>query len=155
MPPSACSNLPTWRAGGAGERAFFVAEEFRFDQFRGNGGAVEGDEGVFAARRFFVDGAGHEFLAGAGFAEDADASFAGGNALDLREEFCHGGAGADKFVLAEAVAEFAIFVLEAREAQRVFDGDEQLIGGERLFQEIERAEAGGLHRHFDVGLAGN
>ena len=155
MPPSACSNLPTWRAGGAGEGAFFVAEEFGFDEFGGNGGAIEGDEGVFVARRFFVDGAGDEFLAGAGFAEDADAGFAGGDAIDLREEFRHGGAGADEFVLAEAVAEFAVFVLEAGEFESIFDGEEKLIGGERLFEEIESAEAGGFDGHFDVGLAGD
>lgn len=142
-------------SGGAREGAFFVAEQLRFDEFGGNGGAIKGDESVFVTRGFFVNGAGHEFLAGACFAKDADAGFAGGNALDLREEFFHGGAGADEFVLAEPVSEFAVFVFEAGEAQRVFDGDQQLIGGERLFEEIESAKARGLHGHFDIGLAGD
>jgi len=56
-------------------------------------------------------------------------------------------------VLAETVAEFAVFVLEAGELESVVDGEQQLIGGEGLFEEIESAEARGLHGHFDVGLA--
>ena len=49
---------------GAGEGAFLVAEEFAFDQAGGNGGAVDLDEGSFAARAEPVDGAGEQFLAG-------------------------------------------------------------------------------------------
>ena len=44
-------------SGRAGESTFFVAEEFGLDQFGGNGGAIECDEGVFVARRFLVNGA--------------------------------------------------------------------------------------------------
>ena len=44
-------------SGSAGERTFFMAEEFGLDQFSGNSGAIESDEGVFLARRFFVNGA--------------------------------------------------------------------------------------------------
>jgi len=73
----------------------------------------------------------------------------------LREELRHSGAGADEFVLAKTVAEFAVLVLEAREFESVFDGEKELIGGERFFQEIECAEAGGFDGHFDVGLAGD
>ena len=105
--------------GSAGEGAFFVAEEFGFDQFGGNGGAVECDECVFAARRFFVDRARDQFLAGAGFAEDADAGFAGGDAIDLGEELGHGRAGADKFVLAETVRS-SRFSSSSRESLRAF-----------------------------------
>jgi len=73
----------------------------------------------------------------------------------LREKFRHGGAGSDEFVLAEAVAEFAIFILEACEFEGVFDGEKELIGGERFFEEIESAESCGFDGHFDVGLAGD
>jgi hypothetical protein len=71
----------------------------------------------------------------------------------LGEEFFHGGPTADEFVFAEAVAEFAVFVFEAGEAESVFYGDEELVGGERLFEKIERAEFGGFDGHFDIGLA--
>jgi hypothetical protein len=73
----------------------------------------------------------------------------------LREEFRHGRAGADEFVFAKAEAEFAVFVLEAGEFESIINGEEKLIGGKRFFEEIEGAEAGGFHGHFDVGLAGN
>ena len=43
-------------SGRAGESTLFVAEQFGLDQFGGHGGAIECDEGVFVARRFFVDG---------------------------------------------------------------------------------------------------
>jgi len=67
----------------------------------------------------------------------------------------HGGAGADEFVLAESMAEFAIFVFEASEAESVFDSDKELVGSERLFEEIESAEPRGFNSHFDIGLAGD
>ena len=57
-------------------------------------------------------------------------------------------------MFAQALAQLAVFVFEARQAQSILDGHEQLVGGERLFQKIERAKTGGFHGHFDVGLAG-
>jgi hypothetical protein len=140
---------------GAGERTFFVPEELGLDQFCGDSRAIESDEGAFVARGFLVNGARDQFFSGAGFAEDADAGFAGGDAVNLREELLHGGAGADEFVFTETMAEFTIFVFEAGEAEGVFYGDEKFVGGERLFEKIESAEAGGFDGHFDIGLAGN
>src|SRR6202008_381760 len=99
--------------GGAGECPFFMAKEFGLDEFGGNRSAIQSDEGAFMARRLFVDGAGDEFFAGAGFAENADAGLAGGDAVNLGEKLGHGRAGADEFVFAEAMAGFAVFVLEA------------------------------------------
>src|SRR5260221_4195073 len=55
---------------GAGERAFFVAEEFALHQVFGNGAAVDGDELRLAARAAGMDQARGDFLAGAGFAGD-------------------------------------------------------------------------------------
>src|SRR5207302_471682 len=136
----------------AGEGAFFVAEKFGLDQFRGDGRTIERDEGMLAPRRFLVNRARDEFFSRSGFAENADARFAGGHALDLRQQLFHGGTGADQFVLAKTPAQFAVFVFEPRQAQSVFHGDEQLVGGERLFQKIERPEFRGFHRHFDIRL---
>ena len=64
--------------GGAGEGAFLVAEELAFEERLGEGGAVEADEGSFAAGAGVVDGAGDEFLADAAFAADQDGGPAGG-----------------------------------------------------------------------------
>ncbi len=57
---------------GAGEGAFLVAEQLGLHQVRGYGAAVGGDEGALAAGAGLVEGAGQEFLAGAGFALDQD-----------------------------------------------------------------------------------
>ena len=141
--------------GRARERAFFVSEELRLDELGGDGSAVEGHEGAFAAGRFFVDGARDKFLSGARLPEDADASFAGGDFFDLRQQFGDGGTAADKFVFAEAMAEFAVFVFEAREFEGIFDREEQLVGREGFFEEVQCPETSGFDGRFDVGLAGD
>src|ERR1700759_5031045 len=91
------------------ERALFMTEEFAFDEFGGNGSAVEGDKWCCGALAFFVDGAGYEFFAGAGFPVDADARLALGYALDLRNDTAHGFAFEDHGVLADALAQVGIF----------------------------------------------
>ena len=56
--------------GGAGERALLVAEELRFDELVGNGGAVHLHERSVAAQALAMDGARHELLADAALAPD-------------------------------------------------------------------------------------
>ena len=58
-------------------------------------------------------------------------------------------------MFADALAQVAILVFQALELEDVVHGEQQLVGGERLFQEIERAEAGGADRHLDIGLPGD
>ena len=72
--------------GAAGAGAVAVAEEFGLDEVFGDGGAVELDEDAVAAQGLGVHGAGDEFFAGAGFAEDEDAAVGGGHELDLLAE---------------------------------------------------------------------
>ena len=55
---------------GAGERAFAMAEQLAFDERLGQGAAVDRDERLVGPRALVVNGAGDQFLAGAGFAED-------------------------------------------------------------------------------------
>jgi hypothetical protein len=110
--------------GCAGEGAFFVAEELALDQFGGNGGAVEGDEWAGGAVAFLMQGAGDKLFAGAGFAIDADARFAGRDAVNLSHEAAHGFAFPDEIVLADAALELLIFVLQAGELGCVFQGNQ-------------------------------
>ena len=98
--------------GGAGEGALFVAEQLGFDQLAGHGGAVQRDEGLLAPRAAVVQGARDQFLAGAGLAQDADARFAGGHAVHLRHHAAHGLAGADDLVLAHALPQLAVLLLQ-------------------------------------------
>ena len=139
----------------AGKGAFFVAEQFGFDQFGGNGRAIQRDKGAGAARAFLVNGARDEFLARAGFALDRDARFACGHALHLRQQPLHHRPGPDDFVLPQPAPQIAIFVFEVAQAQNIFDGHQQFFRGERLFQEIHSAKPRGAHGRFHAGLAGN
>ena len=70
------------RAGRAGEGALFVAEELAFEQTRGDGGAVQLDERSLAPAAEVVDGAGHQFFAGARFSLDQDRGIGGCDNFD-------------------------------------------------------------------------
>ena len=59
---------------GAGEGALDVAEQLGFQKRFRKRSAIDGDERLLAAGAVFVDGAGDEFLARAGFSGDQDAA---------------------------------------------------------------------------------
>ena len=92
VPWCANSNRPTFCADGAREGALLVAEQFALQQPRGDGRAVELDEGALAARAQVVKRTGDEFLAGAGFATNEHRGIGGGDRLDLLEDPAQGGA---------------------------------------------------------------
>src|SRR6185503_19108424 len=75
---------------GAGKGALLMAEQFRFQQVLGNGGAVHGNEGLVGALRLAVDIAGENFLTRAAFAGDQDGGFAAGNLVGQAEHRRHG-----------------------------------------------------------------
>ena len=82
-------------ADGAGEGAFFMAEEFAFEEVFGDGGAIDADVIFLAAPAQAVEGAGDQLLAGAAFAQDEDGGVGGGDALDELAQFDHFGGFAD------------------------------------------------------------
>ena len=82
---------------------------------------------------FFVQRARDQFLAGAGFAANANARFAGGDVLHLRHHFLHGRAGPHDVMAAEAALEVAILFFEMLQAQCVFKGEQQLFARNGLF----------------------
>src|SRR4029079_12998931 len=65
----------------AGEGAATMAEELAFEQFAGDGGAIERDEGFLGAVGKVVDCAGDDFLAGAAFTGDEHVDVGAGDAL--------------------------------------------------------------------------
>src|ERR1039458_10726172 len=103
----------------AGERSFFVAEQFGFNQLRRNRGAVQGDERSAGPRTALMQRARHQFFSRAGLTENADARSAGGYAFPLRHHAAHGLAFPNDFMFAEAAFQVAILALEAAELQRV------------------------------------
>ena len=76
--------------GRAGKRSFLVAEELALDQLSGHGRAVQRHKWTCCPVALLVQCARHQFFAGAGLAVDADADFAGGYTLNLRNHAAHG-----------------------------------------------------------------
>ncbi len=73
----------------AGEGALLVAEEFRLEQLCGNGRGVDGHEGLVAAAAGAIQGARHEFLAGARLAADQNAHVGARQAPDDAKHLLH------------------------------------------------------------------
>ena len=101
----------------AGKCAFHVPEQFRFEKRFRKRAAIDGDEGLFAARAVFVNRAGHQFLAGAGLSGDQHAAGLrrdGHNHVEDRAHLC---AVTDDVVLAGKAPQFppqiSRFILKA------------------------------------------
>src|SRR2546421_904168 len=93
----------------------------------------------------------YQLLAGASLAQDAHARFARGYTFHLRHDALHSLALPHDFVFAETALEVAILTLQTAEFERVLDGEQEFVGRNRFFQEIEGAQSRGAHRHLDVG----
>ena len=133
---------------GAGERAFFVAEQFAFQQIFRDRAAVDGDHLLLAARAVFVHRLGDEFLAGAAFAGDQDRRVGAGDAADQFENFLQRAGNADHFHPAVVFRQFGGRLIGAAAVllglQRGFHDRPQLEGQRFLAQHIVRAALGGL-----------
>src|SRR5262249_1105402 len=76
---------------GAGESAFLVAEEFAFQQRFRDCGAIDPDVIDRPPVAQAVKGPGDQFLAGAAFAKDENASVGGRDSLNQLAHFTHAG----------------------------------------------------------------
>ena len=77
---------------GPGESAADGPEQLAFDQFAGQGGAVDLDDLAFAAGAQGMEEVGDDFLAGAALPSDEDGDIARRDAVDLADHVPHGGA---------------------------------------------------------------
>ena len=77
---------PLTAAVGAGKGALFVAKELAFEQRLRKGRTVHRHKGFGGPGAVLMDGASHQFLAGAGFAGDQDR---GAGRSDPRDQFAH------------------------------------------------------------------
>ena len=142
----------------AGERAFDRAEQFAFDQFAGQGGAIDFDDFVFAARTERVDEVGDDFLARAAFAGDEHGDVAGGDAFDGAHDFLHGGAAENRRGRAahgfQRAPERAVFLVLLLAFDGALDVGQQLFVFKRLGEKIVGAAASGFDGHADGAVAG-
>ncbi len=84
-------------AHGVGKGALLMAEEFGFQQFPGNGPAVDGHERLVGPAAVGVQGAHQQFLARARLARDKDGAVRGGDLAQDPEHVVQDRAGADDF----------------------------------------------------------
>ena len=142
----------------AGEGAFHRTEQFAFDQFARQGGAIDLDDPPFAARAHRVDQVGDDFLAGAAFTGDEDRNIAGSDALDGADHRLHGralkhGRGTAAHRRQRAPQGAVLFVL-LLVFQRAFDRHQEAVGIERLVEKMISAALGGFHRGIEGRIAG-
>ncbi len=106
-----------------------------------------------------MQGAGDEFLAGAGFAGDEDGGFGGGDLFNEREDLAHVGAGAGHLAHGAGLAELALEALglfgEAGLGDGAFEQDAEDGGLDGFFEEPEGAEfVHGADGGFDIAEGG-
>ena len=153
MPPSACSNLPVFFSVAPVNDPFLVAEELRFDELLGDGGAVDLDERLAGPQAVGVDGPGDELLARAALAVDQDGGVGRRDLEDLLPEVLDERVVADDLVvLLGLLLEVLAFPAEARLLEGVADAEEDALAVERLLQEIEGPELGRLDGRLDGAL---
>ena len=133
-----------------------MAEQLRFNQLLGNGGAIDFHKRPVAAQAGGVQRPGDQLLARAAFAIDQDATIGRGGQRDLLPQGLHRHAFADHLAaLLELRAQPAVFFLQAQVLERVFHHQDGFFEGKRFFDEIKGAELGGAHRSFNVAVAGD
>ena len=148
---------------GAGERAFLVPEELRFEEVLLERRAVHLHEVPRFPERVVVDRPGDELLARSRFPANEHRRVALRDLLHDVEHALERRARADDLVefvdVALGVAEVVDLVLEAPHLERLLDLDLHLLDFERLLDVVERADLhgldGGVHRskrrHQDHG----
>jgi hypothetical protein len=141
--------------GGAGEAPLLVAEELALDEALRDGTAVDGDEGLLAARSLLVDGARHHLLPGAALPGDEHGGARRGHLLDQLVHLLDGGRGAEDGLaagpaLAHPVAEDAVLRHQGAVLERLLHHQLQLLHLEGLQHVVVGA---GLHGQ-DGGLGG-
>ena len=145
-------------ARGAGERTGLVAEQFAFQQFRRNRRGVQRDERLARARRFAVQRARHQLLAGAGFAGHQHAQRRLRQAADGAEQRLHRRRVADQRIADGRIDRGRLFdrqrIRAARAAgrQRLRGERDRSIEIEGFRQEFMRAAAERTGGAGDVGV---
>ena len=147
----------------AGKGPLFMAEEFGFDHFRGQRPHIDRHIGRLILTTDGMDGPGHQFLAGAGLADDQHRIGFMGNGLDQGIEAEHGRMAADQAVKAgAALPGGGQLLLQATVFQHQLpplDGPRQ--GGQddvlvhRLLEKIVGPFLDRLHRQADIAVPGD
>jgi hypothetical protein len=139
------------------EGAFFVSEELAFEEFPGDGGAVDGDKGFFGPLAAGMDGACDEFLTGAALAGDKDGGIGFGDVGNGSINGLHLGADANHFVEAEAFRGWSAVGLffQSVEDDCIANGNFEAWHVNGLIEEIEGPELHAFDSVVNGAIAGN
>ena len=155
VPPAACSNFPMWRVAAPVKEPFSWPKSSDSISSAGTAAQLSVTKGPACRALFWWI-----VRAISSLPVPVSPWIATRDSLAATRSTCAisrsiSGPGPDHFVLAEAAAQIAIFVLEMAQPQDIFDGDEKFFRRERLFQKIHGAEPRGPHRRFHAGLPRN
>ena len=142
---------------GPGERAALMAEELALQQLALEHSAVDGDEGLLAARALLVDRARHDLLAGARFAEQQHGGRAWCNALHRLGHAGHRRVAAahPQVLAAELLAQAAHLGLQATRFERPAHHQLDRRRVERLGDKVVGPRAHRAHRAIHVAVRGD
>ena len=141
---------------GVGGVVLEIAEQLAFDELVGDGRAIDLDEALVRPPALLMEEAGDQLLARPALAGDEDPAVGRRGFLDLAPQLLDRGAFADQVEAGlDPLAELDVLLLELLLAERVLDGQDDLLQRERLFEEIERAELGGRDGRLDGPVAGD
>src|SRR5690606_17056998 len=125
-------------ADRAGERALLVSEELAFEQSRRNRGAIDLHEWLARARRTFMDGAGHQLLAGAALSLDQNRGAGRRDHAQSRAQLFHRTRLADQTpqrgLHVELPFEHGVLALQRAHGKGALDRELDRVGGKRLRQ---------------------
>ena len=143
---------------GASKRALHMTEDLALHQIMGNGGAVEGNKGLFAAGTALVNRLGTHLFAGAALASDKDGRLAGRRTFDDAIDRLHRHGGTDKTEEGAALEILPIVGNQRAQLlvfQGIANGGAEPLAVKRLGQKIEGTEAHRLHRHIHRAVGGD
>ena len=132
-----------------------MSEQFAFDEFAGNGGAVHLHERHRAAGTELVEVTRHEFLAGTVGADDQHAGVGGRHLRDHLANVLHRGGIADHVGAVHLLLERLVLGGQHHPVSGVLDRDQDAVQVQRLLDEVEGAQLDAVHGGLDVGVAGN
>ncbi len=156
-PAVALFELSDAAAVGAGERAFFVAEKFAFQQRFRDGGAIDGQEWAIRPLAELVDGSGHQFLSRPALPSNQHGDILRGDQADRFVHFLHCRRTADDHVSIDMQRRGRIerdrFVGHPHDLDSPLDRLFDLRDLQRFGQVIQRAALHGFDGHV-AGTAG-
>ncbi len=137
---------------GAGEGPALMAEQLALEELARHRGTVDLDEGARLAHRRVVDRPGDDVLSGTRLAADEHGDVDAGGLLDDLPHLGHPSAPPETDLLAQPVPRLVVVrpvPVAAGAGQRALDHSLEIVGSERLLQEVVRAERGGLSHALD------